>query len=303
MLKSLLPNYSYRRLIARMAYNWLRGRDSLGHRLNRRNFDRFKQYRKAVLSCNVCGAVGEPFFDFPDLKLRRDHGIGELRETMQCTTCGATMRHRTLVHAFLKVASEKSGRMLSTVKQASEMGLGDLRILDTDAFSATSKMLRGLPGYVVSSFEPGKPLDTLIAPNHYNIDLERIGFGDRSFDVVLTSDVMEHVRDIESAHREIARILKPGGCYVFTVPYDPGCPTHHVLVETDGERNTYLVPPQYHGDPLTGGILAYRVFGRGIFGDLERRGLSADFRSINDPAALISDGDVFVATKGGTELA
>jgi SAM-dependent methyltransferase len=297
MLDSLLPHYTYRRLVVRLAYNWLRGRDSLGPRLNRHNFDRFSQYRKARLSCNVCETVGEPFFDFPDLNLRHDHRIGELRETLQCNHCGATMRHRALVHAFLQLASEKSGRMLGTVKEAGKVCLGGLRVLDTDAFSATSKMLRGQASYFVSSFEPDKPLNTLIGPNHYNIDLERIGFDDDSFDIVLTSDVMEHVRDIGSAHREIARILKPGGCYVFTVPYDPDCPGHHVLVDTVGEQDRYLVPPQYHGDPLTGGILAYRVFGRALFADLEKLGLSVEFQNIDDPAALIVGGDVFVATK------
>jgi len=38
-----------------------------------------------------------------------------------------------------------------------------------------------------------------------------IPFGDAEFDVVLSNQVMEHVEDLETVTREIARVLKPGG--------------------------------------------------------------------------------------------
>jgi hypothetical protein len=297
MLESLLPLYTYRRMVLRLAYNWLRGRESLGQRLNRRNFDLFSQCRKSRLTCNVCEAVGEPFFDFPDLKLRRDHQIGELRETIQCNCCGSTMRHRTLVSAFLSALNARTGQEFISVEAIRRQGLGNLRVLDTDAFSPTAIRLKELPGYTVSSFRPELPMGSALGPNHININLEKIDFHDEAFDIVLTSDVMEHVRDIDAAHREIARLLRPKGVYVFTIPYDPKCVTHHVLVDTSGPEDRFLVPPQYHGDPITGGVLAYRVFGRAIFSDLANVDLSVRYLEIEDPKALIYQGDVFVATK------
>lgn len=297
MLESLLPQYTYRRLVVRLAYNWLRGRDSLGPRLNRCNFDRFNRYRKARLTCNVCEAEGEPFFDFPDLSLRREHRIGELRETVQCNCCGATMRHRTLVSAFLSVLNIKTGQQFSSIEAVKRHGLGGLSVLDADAFSPTAKRLNALPGYTVSSFHPALPMGSSLGPNHININLEKIDIPDAAFDIVLTSDVMEHVRDVDAAHREIARVLRPGGEYIFTIPYDPECITHHVLVDTSGPEDRFLVPPQYHGDPITGGVLAYRVFGQAILSDLASVGLSANYREVDDAPALIASGDVFVATK------
>lgn len=297
MLTTLLPHYTYRRLVVRLLFNWVRGKDTLAPRLRRQNFEHLRRFGRRSLHCNVCGHEGRPFFDFPDLDLRHAHRIGELRETVQCTQCSATMRLRFLAQPLLERIAQAVSRPLPTVRSVLSTGLGGLRILDTDAYSPISGLLRAIPGYEVSSYRPELPMNSLLGPNHHNVDLQCMPFADGSFDVVLTSDVMEHVRDIDAAHAEIARILKPGGQYIFTVPFDPKCETHHVLVDTSGPEDKFLVPPQYHGDPITGGILAYRVFGRGIFADLERVGLMARFMELNAESTMLENGDVFVATK------
>ena len=50
------------------------------------------------------------------------------------------------------------------------------------------------------------------------------GIPDSSVDLAFSRSVMEHVPDAEGAFREIARVLKPGGRYVFLTPslYDYG---------------------------------------------------------------------------------
>jgi ubiquinone/menaquinone biosynthesis C-methylase UbiE len=48
-------------------------------------------------------------------------------------------------------------------------------------------------------------------------DLDRIPFDDASFDVVVCGLVFEHVKDIEPAIIEAARVLVPGGRYVVSV--------------------------------------------------------------------------------------
>ncbi len=49
-------------------------------------------------------------------------------------------------------------------------------------------------------------------------DATRLPFDDESFDVVITSEVLEHVQDDVSALAEMARVLKPGGRLSATVP-------------------------------------------------------------------------------------
>jgi SAM-dependent methyltransferase len=209
------------------------------------------------------------------------------------------MRERSLALALLDHIAARTGVRHGSIAALAQAGLNGVHVLDSDNFSAISRLLRADPAYVRSSYLPDKPFGALIEPNYRNINLEKIDFGDDSFDVVLTSDVMEHVRDSAAAHAEIYRILRPGGVYIFNVPFDEREEHNVRLVDTSTGEDVFLVPPQYHGDPLTGGILAYRVFGRELVSDLEALGFKVDFRRLDRPERLVMDGDVFIAVKVG----
>ncbi len=49
-------------------------------------------------------------------------------------------------------------------------------------------------------------------------DATKLPFADGSFDVVITSEVLEHIQDDVSAIAEMVRVLKPGGHFAATVP-------------------------------------------------------------------------------------
>lgn len=90
-------------------------------------------------------------------------------------------------------------------------------------------------------------------------DIQNTTFPDNSIDVIISSDVLEHVPDLHAAFKETLRILKPGGVHVFTVPFR----------EKSARRAEYfdgtirhLMEPEYHSDPRNPlGILAYWDFG------------------------------------------
>ena len=50
------------------------------------------------------------------------------------------------------------------------------------------------------------------------MDCQRLGFRDASFDLVVSFEVVEHVRDPEAYVGEMARVLKVDGCYIGSTP-------------------------------------------------------------------------------------
>jgi len=47
---------------------------------------------------------------------------------------------------------------------------------------------------------------------------EKLGFKDKSFDVVISYDLIEHLYDVKSHLKEVRRILKRGGFYIIKTP-------------------------------------------------------------------------------------
>lgn len=270
---------------------------TLKHRFNATNLANYRKFRSAWFTCPVCGEVARPLYEFPDLKLRREHRIGVLRETLQCNRCIASMRQRSLAAALLDCLNELWNTRLRSIAELRAHGLGGQRVLNTDNFSAMNTLLRELAGYSRCSYLPDRPFGVEIEPGYSNEDLQRLSYADCSFDVVLTSDVMEHVRDCDAAHHEIYRVLAPGGIYVFNVPCDMTIEEDIRLVDTTTARDVFLCPPQYHGDPLSNGVLAYRVFGRRLLSALALVGFEPEFQLMQRPEQLIVDGDVFIARK------
>ena len=99
-------------------------------------------------------------------------------------------------------------------------------------------------------------------------------FPDASFDRYLSFDVFEHIPDYSKAFKEAARVLRPGGKLVFTVPFNPGLQEHQIRAQVlpDGEIE-HILPPEYHGDPMSqAGVLCFQIFGWDILDDLKHSG-------------------------------
>lgn len=99
-------------------------------------------------------------------------------------------------------------------------------------------------------------------------------FTDESFDRYLSFDVFEHIPDYSKAFKEAARVLRPGGKLIFTVPFNPGLQEHQIRakVRPNGEIE-HILTPEYHGDPMSqAGVLCFQVFGWDMLDDLRRAG-------------------------------
>jgi SAM-dependent methyltransferase len=68
-------------------------------------------------------------------------------------------------------------------------------------------------------------------------DVTKLPFADASFDIVVCSEVLEHVEESRTAVSELVRVLKPGGDLVVTVPrFLP-------------ERICWAISSAYHHEP------------------------------------------------------
>jgi len=97
----------------------------------------------------------------------------------------------------------------------------DLRILDLGCGTGAMSARMARFGSVVSAdfsplalgFTRRRHLSRLCAA-----DAMRLPFRAASFDLVVALDILEHLSDDQAAAREIARVLRPGGRLVTTVP-------------------------------------------------------------------------------------
>lgn len=109
-------------------------------------------------------------------------------------------------------------------------------------------------------------------------DLTRLSYPSDSFDIVLTSETLEHVPDLDAALREILRVLKPGGRHIFTIPQDPAADRtfRRASLSADGTIEHH-VTPLYHpaGDR---GYLVFTEFGGDITEILDRAGFETEIR-------------------------
>jgi SAM-dependent methyltransferase len=72
-------------------------------------------------------------------------------------------------------------------------------------------------------------------------DATKLPFADDSFDVVITSEVLEHIQDDVAAIAEMVRVLKPGGHFAATVPaWMP-------------EKINWMLSDEYHAPKSIGG--------------------------------------------------
>jgi SAM-dependent methyltransferase len=173
------------------------------------------------------------------------------------------------------------------------------RLYSAESNGAVHAALADAPGYVSSEYwgEGHTPGSLVNGVRHE--DLEHLSFADASLDTVLSSDVLEHVPDAYGAHREIFRVLRKGGCHIFTVPFAPGSERDDVRARRVQDRVEYLTEPLYHGDPVRPGkgVLVWRIFGQEMLTRLREVGFAPETNQLHSPRhGIIGAGAiVFVA--------
>jgi SAM-dependent methyltransferase len=106
-------------------------------------------------------------------------------------------------------------------------------------------------------------------------DLEQLSFASASLDVVVCSDVLEHVADHRRALGELRRVVKPGGIVLLTVPFHGDRDHNTTRARRAGREIEHVLPPEHHVDPLSArGVLVFTDFGWELLRDCAAAGFA-----------------------------
>lgn len=211
--------------------------------------------------CDICEA--EVIFH-SDFKWLRDH--------LLCPGCGSVPRERALMRVIDLYMPDYRRK---TVHESSPGGRG-----------VSQKLGRYCEGYSYSHYFAEVPLGTVHRERGERCEsLEALTFADNTLDLFITQDVMEHVFNPAKAFHEIARVLKPGGMHILTVPLVNKCKpsSQRAAMDADGTIR-HIAEPSYHGNPIDdNGSLVTMDWGYDIIEFIHQEsGLSAHMITINE---------------------
>ncbi len=230
---------------------------------------RFHAWPTPGRRCNVCQRV--TLFACPN---PRDRWI------RNCIWCHSSPKYRAIAWVIERHLGEPLGQYLED---------GSRRMYELTTTSGFHRVHRHRHNYVCSGYFPDRPFGQELAPRVWNADLQRLPFPEASFDLVVSSESLEHVRRPWQGFAEIHRVLKPGGFHCFTVPYRNDRLTRS-RVDTAGPEDIPLLPKVYHQDPYCPeGCLVYTDYGRDLPELLERRGFHTSLVKVWDPRSDIRD--------------
>jgi SAM-dependent methyltransferase len=206
--------------------------------------------------CPICG--GDQFILKEVLweELIREWGLNQLevkyinkQQGLQCIVCNSNLRSMALAKAFLKLFSiECNFNEIHLIEK-----LKSKTILEINAAGNLTNYLQKLTNHILVSYP--------------EVQMENLPFDDESFDLIIHSDTLEHVRNPNLGIEESFRVLRTGGFVLFTIP---------IIVDRQ-TKTRQLLPPSYHGQPLDEGerFLVFTEYGADFWKDLAVSGFES----------------------------
>ncbi|WP_069592895.1 methyltransferase domain-containing protein [Methanosphaera sp. WGK6] len=143
-----------------------------------------------TIQCNICGYESE--FEFL-------HYGKSNRRNEKCPVCNTFQRTRLLWY-YLEKYTDVFER-------------DNLKILNNSPQNKIYHLFKEKYGdnYIASDIEERECVDEVI-------DIQNIPYEDNTFDLIISSHVLEHVPDDKKAMREFYRVLKPNGMVIILIP-------------------------------------------------------------------------------------
>lgn len=243
--------------------------------------------RRRFARCDACGRFGPMLYrrwvvpprleQMWGLSPREAEALAR-KESSDCWACGAKLRGRRLARALLDAfPPEGGGPPWPSVRAwARSEPARRLQIAEVNRIDGLHEAIADLPGLAFSDFLEGVEPGT-ISEGIRCEDLTHLTYETHRFDVVLSSETLEHVPDLNAALKEGRRVLKPGGVHLFTAPVRPGLAHSYARRRYRPDGSIEEIKPLCH----PGGDVGYPVvteFGRDLPAIVEAAGFAVSVR-------------------------
>jgi SAM-dependent methyltransferase len=181
------------------------------------------------------------------------------QQGLHCADCNSNLRSMALAFSIMRCFSYE-GYFNRFVK---DKKYRKLKILEINEAGNLTQFLSHLTGHILAQYP--------------NVDMMDLKFDDETFDLVLHSDVLEHVLQPVKGLSECRRVLKPRSVCAFTVPII----VDRLTIRRDG------LPSSYHGSSDNKfGFLVHTEYGSDAWQQIIQAGFDeCRIFSIDYPAA------------------
>lgn len=236
-----------------------------------------KSFKLGAGKCTACGAKATfQYFDVINDKLADEWAISpklqkqySVRESMHCSNCQSKARLRALAKAITLIFDKTS----ASLQESIEKGVfSHKKIAEINACDTLHPILAKMPSLNYSEYASKDP-------SVKTEDLQKLSYPDNYFDLVLTSDTLEHVPDYLQALNEIYRVLKPGSYHLFTIPLIFSRNTRR-RIKLGNDKMIQILEPSFHGAGEADNLVCTE-FGIDFLKELEKVGFVTDIYFAN----------------------